>query len=164
MALHSALTGSELHENKGVAAASNNTVATAASSATVWQKVNSNMIDTASIFDTNRGVISAVIDDVSTAGTVYIVFPFAVTINKIRTVLGGAITGADSVITVRNHSGGSMGTLTIANSGSAAGDIDSLNPSSNNTIAADNKMSIETDGASTGAQKLYITVQFTATS
>lgn len=36
---HSALTGASLHENKGVAAASANTVATAPSGATVWAKL-----------------------------------------------------------------------------------------------------------------------------
>jgi hypothetical protein len=36
---HSTLTGAELHENKGVASASDNTVATADSGATVWQKL-----------------------------------------------------------------------------------------------------------------------------
>lgn len=36
---HSSLTGSNLHENKGVAAATDNTVATASSGATSWQKL-----------------------------------------------------------------------------------------------------------------------------
>ena len=36
---HSTLTGSNLHENKGVASAANSTVATASSGTTVWQKL-----------------------------------------------------------------------------------------------------------------------------
>lgn len=164
MAYHSDLTGTDLHENKGVADASNDTVATAAAGATVWQKVNANMIDSTAIFNINETIVTASLVDVSTAETTYIVFPFAVTITKISTVLHGAISGADATLTVRNHSGGSMGTITVAQSGSAAGDIDSLSPASNNTIAANNKMSIETDGASTGTQKLSITVFATITS
>lgn len=39
---HSTLTGSNLHENKGVAAASDNTVATAVTGATVWAKLTAN--------------------------------------------------------------------------------------------------------------------------
>ena len=163
MALHSSLTNAELHENKGVSAAADNTVASATTAATVWRKVNANMIDTTAIFNTNKGIANAVIDDVSTAGTVYIGFPFACTITKINTVLGNAITLADSIVTAKNHSGGSMGTLTVAFSGSAAGDVDTLAPSSNNTLTADQRMSIETDGASTTASKLYITVHFTRT-
>ena len=39
---HSSLTGSELHENKGVASAADDTVATASNGQTVWKKVGSN--------------------------------------------------------------------------------------------------------------------------
>lgn len=163
MAYHDELTENDLHENKGVSTAADNTVASATTNATVWRKVNANMIDTTTIFNINETLVTASIADVSTAETIYVVFPFAVTIAKISTVLHGAITGADAVLTARNHSGGSMGTITVANSGSAAGDIDSLTPASNNTIAANEKMSIETDGASTGAQKLSITIFATVT-
>lgn len=163
MPLHSALTGSELHENKGVASASDNTVASATSGATVWRKVNANMIDTSSIFTTNRVVLQAEIADVSTAETVYIAIPFACTINKITTVLGGAITVADSTLNFKNAAGSSMGTITVAYSGSAAGDIDTLSPTTNNTISADSRMTVETDGASTTAAKLYVTIYATVT-
>lgn len=43
---HSTLTGSNLHENKGVASASNNTVATASSGTTVWQKLTHSNLQT----------------------------------------------------------------------------------------------------------------------
>lgn len=43
---HSTLTGSNLHENKGVASASDNTVATASSGSTVWQKLTHNHLTT----------------------------------------------------------------------------------------------------------------------
>lgn len=43
---HNALTGSSLHENKGVSSATDNTVATASSSATVWQKLTHNHLTT----------------------------------------------------------------------------------------------------------------------
>ena len=121
------------------------------------------MIDTSSIFTTNKMVLQTVIDDVSTPATVYIPIPFACTVNKVLTVLGGAVTVADSVVTCKNSAGSSMGTLTIAYSGSAAGDIDSLVPTSNNTFSADSKMQIDTDGASTTAAKLYVTVYVTVT-
>lgn len=45
---HSTLTGSNLHENKGVAAATDNYVATATSGATVWKKLD----------NTNLGVLA----------------------------------------------------------------------------------------------------------
>ena len=49
MPQHKDLTGTDLHENKGVATASDNFVATALSGATVWQKIATNNIDTSSI-------------------------------------------------------------------------------------------------------------------
>lgn len=163
MPVHSALTGSELHENKGVASAADNTVASATSGATVWRKVNSAMIDNSSVFNVNKAVFNAVIDDVSTAATIYIPVPFACTVEKVYSALGAVITGADSTVTVKNASGTSMGTLTVAYSGSAAGDIDSLTPTTNNTIAAGAKIQIDTDGGSTGTAKLYITIYVTVT-
>jgi hypothetical protein len=51
-----------------------------------------------------------------------------------------------------------MGTLTITQSGSAAGDIDVLNPVSNNTVTNDSRISVETDGASDTTRKLFVTV------
>lgn len=163
MPVHSALTGSELHENKGVSSASDNTVASATSSATVWRKVNANMIDTTSIFTTNKVVLQAEIADVSTAETVYVPIPFACTITKVTTVLGAAITVADSTLTFKNAAGTSMGTITVAYSGSAAGDVDTVSPVSNNTFSADSKMIVETDGASTTTAKLYVTIYATVT-
>jgi hypothetical protein len=48
---HSTLTGSDLHENKGVAAATDDFVATATSSATVWKKLTaSNLTGTGNSF------------------------------------------------------------------------------------------------------------------
>lgn len=163
MPTHSSLTGAELHENKGVAAASDNTVASATSGATVWRKVNASMVDTTSIFTTNLMVLNAVIDDVSTASVVYIPIPFDCTVTKITTVLQNAITVADATVTAKNAAGTAMDTITIAYTGSAAGDIDSASPVSNNTFVEGSKMSIETDGGSTTASKLFITVTATVT-
>lgn len=48
---HSTLTGSNLHENKGVSSATDNTVATAVSGATVWSKLTaSNLTGTGNSF------------------------------------------------------------------------------------------------------------------
>mgnify|MGYP003417934546 FL=1 len=163
MPQHSDLLEAELHENKGVSTASNNTVATASGGATVWQKIASNNIDATSIFTTNKVYLTVTIADVSTAEVVYLYLPFAGTLNTVGTVLQNTITGADSTVTVRNHSGGSAGTLTIAYSGSAAGDIDTLTPVSNNTFTAGQKISVETNGNSTTASKLFVTLAFTVT-
>jgi hypothetical protein len=163
MTAHSTLTGTELHENKGVDAASDNIVATAVSNATVWRKVRDTSIDTSYIFNVNRAYLTVSIADVSTAEKVYLAVPFTGTLTKVTTVLQNAITIADSTVTVKNNSGASAGTLTIAFSGSAAGDVDTLTPVSNNTFTSGQVVSIETDGASTTAARLFVTLSFTIT-
>ena len=154
MAEHSTLTGSNLHEPKGAASASSGEVYVADGAASgAW---------------TDRTVgqtytLTAVIADVSTAETVYIPVPYAGTVAKVVTVLEGAIATGDDTITVTNVGTGSMGTITITQSGSAAGDVDTLTPASNNTVTADQAISVATDGASTSAQRLWVTIVVTRT-
>jgi hypothetical protein len=158
MPTHSSLTGAELHENKGVAGAANNTVASATSSATVWRKVNADMIDTSSVLNTNLVVFQAELTDVSTAETVFIPIPFNCTVENVYAVLQGTITVADATVTLKNTSGSTMDTITVLYTGSSAGTTFNVSPVSNNTFTAGQRMSIETDGGSTGTQKLFITV------
>jgi hypothetical protein len=165
MPQHSALTGSDLHEPKGAAGASVDTVyvADGAGSGT-WVKIDVNNIDASSIFNTNTYFTNHVIDDVSTATKIYIPVSRGVTITKVVSVLYGAITLADSTITVKNDAGASMGTLVIAFTGSGSGTIDTLLPASNNIVAADSFFSIETDGGSTTTMPISFTVEYGLTS
>ena len=133
---HSTLTTTDLHEPKGAASAANNRVYVANGSGSgTW------LPRTHTLF--------AHINDVSTSSTWYVPVPYAGTIAKVVSVISGAIATADAVITVRNAAGVSMGTITITQAGSAAGDVDSLSPVSNNTVAENSFITIETNGAST---------------
>lgn len=145
MAEHASLTDPNLHEPKGVAAADVNTVYVADGAGSGdWLPLTY--------------MVSGVIADISTAETVYIPIPYAGTVTKVTGVLAGVITLADSIVTVKNSAGVSMGTLTIANAGSGAGTVDILSPASNNTVSANSYITVETDGASTGAQKWWFIV------
>lgn len=107
----------------------------------------------------NDYFLSAEIADVSTAGQVYIPVPDGGRIIKILSVLGGAISGADAGLTAKI--GGTAvtgGAITIANSGSAAGDVDTCEPTAANTVLEGGSIEIETDGASTGAVAVGLTV------
>lgn len=164
MVAHADLTGANLHEPKGAAGASADTVYVANGSGSgTWSKIDSGNIDTSSIFTTNKFIISAVLDDVSTASSVYIPIPVACTVNSVYTCLQTALTTADATVTVRNNSDNSMGTITITQSGSAAGDVDSVAPASNNTFTAGQRMRIQSDGASDTTAKLVITIVVTQT-
>jgi len=142
---HSALTGSDLHEPKGVASATAGKVYISNGSGSgAWTSAGE--------------IITGYIDDVSTAEVVHVPMPFAGTISKVITVLEGAITNADATITVKNASAASMGTLTITQSGSAVGDVDTLSPSSNNTVSVNTFITVETNGNSHTARKLRFAV------
>ena len=142
---HASLTGADLHEPKGVATATNNQVYVAdGTSSGAW---------------TNRQhILISYLEDVSTAETVYIPIPFAGTISKVTSVLTNAITVADSTVTIKNSSGTTMGTITVAFSGSAAGDVDTNSSLTNNTVSADTYITIETNGNSNTASKLWLAV------
>lgn len=146
MALHSTLTDSDgIHEPKGISTASNNRVYVSNGSGSgAWTPV----------FYT----LCTHINDVSTADSIYVPVPYAGTVVRVVTVLEGAITGANDTITVRNAAGASMGTITITQVGSAAGDIDTLTPVSNNTVTNNSFVRIDTDGASGSAQTLHVTI------
>jgi hypothetical protein len=113
--------------------------------------------------------VSAIIPDVSTASSVYVTAPMAGTVSYITSALGGPITVANSVVTsaIQPAAGGGFsaitnGTLTIAYSGSAAGDSDSATPTAANTVALGDTIRFTTDGGSTDAQTLKITAVITA--
>lgn len=104
--------------------------------------------------------LCTVFQDISSAGQAYVVAPVAGTVAKVYTVLGGTIATADAVLTVKDGDGNSMGTITIAYSGSAAGDQDNLSPTSNNVVAAGELIEFETSAASTNTIEVSITVEF----
>ena len=85
--------------------------------------------------------------DVSTAGQIYIAVPDGGTIVKVFTALNGAIITADVDITIKTAEG-TAGVITIATSGSAVGDVDTLLPTSNNGVLEGGVIEVETDGES----------------
>lgn len=145
MPAHSALTGADLHEPKGVA------------TATVGEVYVADGLGSGAWVNPPYAV-TGVINDVSTAASIYIPIPFAGTVVKVVTVLAGSLTTANATVTVRDAADASMGTITITQSGSSAGDIDVLNPVSNNTVTNDSRIRIDTDGASDTARNLFVTV------
>lgn len=99
------------------------------------------------------------IPDISTASSVWVVAPHAGDVSKIYSVIDGAITVGDAVLDPQ-IGGVSItdGGITIANAGSAAGDVDSSTPSAANTVTAGQAIEIATDGGSTDAVAAVITL------
>lgn len=146
---HSSLTDPYLHEPKGVATATSGDVYVANGSGSGAWTAKQTLIELS---------IEGYLEDVSSVEKVYVPIPFAGTVSKVLTVLEAAISSSNSIVTVKNSAGSSMGTLTITASGSAAGDIDILAPTSNNTVTADSFITIESNGGSTNTAKLRFVV------
>ncbi len=90
----------------------------------------------------NDYFLHAAIADVSTASSTFVPVPDGGKIIKIITALQGAISG---------------GAITVTQSGSAAGDIDTAEPTAANVVAEGGSIEMITDGGSTGAKKLGVT-------
>ena len=106
----------------------------------------------------NDYFITAEIEDISTASSTFVAIPDGGKVVKILTALQGAISGADAAITF--EVGGTAMTnsaITVANSGSAAGDVDTSEPSAANNVDEGGTNEMITDGGSTGTAKLLVT-------
>lgn len=106
-------------------------------------------------------VLTGQIADISTADQIYIPVPngFEGDVVEIRTAIDGAISGADATITPKiGGTAMTNGAITVANSGSAAGDTDVSNPTGARTVAAGDAIEIETDGGSTGTVKCNVVI------
>lgn len=107
------------------------------------------------------------IDDISAGGpSVWVVPGFRGRIRKLHSVIDGAITGADAGITVEiGGTAVSGATLTITQSGSAAGDVDSVTVpfGSTNSFEPDEAIEIITDQGSTGTVPAVFTLELEPT-
>ena len=148
---HKDLPNAQLHEPKGVSAASANTVylANGAGSGT-WSS------------PPYTYPITVRLTDVSTASSCYVAAPTAGTITKIYGVLENAITVADSAITTYIAATPiTNGNMTAAYTGSAAGTSFSATPTAARTVSAGSVLRVETDGGSTTTGAMVFTFLIT---
>ena len=149
---HSAIADADRHEPKGI---------TTAAAGTVYI---SNGDAVSGTWTFSPAALTLDITNLDAVADYYLVFPFAATITKIYSVIDGAILTADKILTA--SIGGvavTGGTLTIAFTGAAAGDIDVATPSAANAITAGAALKIAATGASTGAVRGHLTIQYQRT-
>ena len=106
----------------------------------------------------NDYFITAKIADISTASSTFVPIPDGGKVIKIISALQGAIGTANGAITF--EIGGTAitgGAITVTQSGSAAGDVDTSTPTAANDVAEEGTIEMITDGASSNAIVLYIT-------
>ena len=163
MAEHKDLPDTQLHEPKGCASASVNTVYVSNGSGSgTWKKVNSDVIDTSGVFNVNKTSLQASIVDVSTADAIVLPITTNRTLDKVTAVLTNAITVANSILSFYNNTT-LIGSLTIAYSGSAEGTTFTYTPVSNNLFTAGSRLKIVNDGGSTTTARLEVVLDFTIT-
>ena len=98
------------------------------------------------------------IADISTASSTFVAVPDGGKIIKIKTALQGAISGGNAAISFEiGNTAVTGGGITVAHSGSAAGDVDTAEPTAANQVEEDGTIEMITDGGSTGAKKLNVT-------
>jgi hypothetical protein len=146
---HSVLTDPNLHEPKGIAAASNEQVYVSNGTGTGNWTFIKTLIELS---------FEGYLEDVSSVEKVHVPMPFLGEVKKVVVVLEDSISSADPTLTVRDSSGLSMGTITIPHLTSAAGRVHTLGPTVNNVVTENSFITIESDGASTNSAKLRFTV------
>jgi len=93
--------------------------------------------------------VSAYMADLSTASSAFVVSPFRGTIKRAYSVIYNAITGANAVWTMEINGTAITGvSVTVANSGSAAGDVDTGTPTAANYVNEGDTIEFVSDGAS----------------
>lgn len=153
MPLHASLTGADLHENKGVAAASDNTVATASSGTTVWQKITASSIDTATVKNLNRLTLSAQLTDMSTSTAVYVPVPASGTLVSVAVTTQATTTGSDASISILNGVT-TLGTFSVP-AGTAG---ETTNAVITGAFSSGDSLTVSSAGGSTGTCPLQITL------
>ena len=106
----------------------------------------------------NDYFVAAEIEDISTASSTFVGIPDGGRVIKIITALQGAIGTANGGISF--EIGGTAitgGGITVTQSGSAAGDVDTAEPTAANRVEEDGTIEMITDGASSNAVKLLVT-------
>lgn len=148
---HKDIVDPNIHEPKGVAAASADTVyvATGAGSGT-WQKIGAASLDDAELPLVNKLYLTARMDDVANnPSTIYVPIPIDCTCAKISFAMGANLDALtpDGLLTFANNAGATMATQTITSGvGYEEGDVIEVTTSSNNTFTAGEALSITTDG------------------
>jgi len=97
----------------------------------------------------SEAAVSAYLADISTASSTFVVAPFRGTIKRAYSAIHAAITSADAVWTMEINGVAVTGvSVTVANSGSAAGDVDSAIPTGANYVNEGDVIEFISDGAS----------------
>lgn len=103
--------------------------------------------DAANFFSLELGIA-----DLSAEASYFKVVPFNARLVRAYSVTNGAVAAADVTVTLKNNAGTALtnGAITIATAASAAGDIDSCEPTANNVFTQGQKIEALVTGGGAG--------------
>lgn len=118
---------------------------------------------TATAAELNQYTLTMDIADGSADTTYYMVCPHAGDITSIQTVIDGVVGTADITVTGKIGSTAiTNGAVTITQSGSAAGDVDSATPTAANTVTAGQAINfVVAGGGSGGSPRIHLAITIT---
>ena len=106
----------------------------------------------------NDYFVTSKITTISTAGSTFVPIPDGGRVIKIITSIKNAITTADAALTWEIGGVAMTGSaITVTQSGSAAGDVDTSEPTALNTVSEAGTIEMITDGASATACECVVT-------
>lgn len=159
---HSTLTSSQVHEPKHISTSGTSDAGKVITPSSTTAGTSELRKLTDLEITNKKEYLTIYMADVSTASSSYMIAPFNGTIDKVWSVLSGAIATADSAITLYiNTTAVTHPAFTIAFTGSAAGDIDSTVPTALRTFTEGQYLRVATDGAS--ANTVPVTFTFVCT-
>lgn len=165
MPYHKDLTGTDLHESKGVSSAAADTVAVAdGAGSTSWQKIEAAQIDATSVKNVNIEYVQFVVEDPNSTWNRYIVFPFACTVTSVSACISTKPSTANLDINFYKGTGtgSTMASISFATAG-ADGDTATAAVSTNNTYTVGGVMRVRSNSGSTSAGDLYVVLTVTLT-
>lgn len=163
MTFHVDLTDPDLHEPKGASTAQSGAVYVAnGAGGGTWTNIGLSSIDTQTVKGVGQYRVFATVADIANASSVYIPIAGTSRLDRVVGVISGLVTGGDAILSFKNNGGSTMGTLTVAASGSAAGNVYDVGIGASNTIIDGQYVRIDCDGGPTGGTStITLTLLFT---
>lgn len=153
MGLHKDLTGTDLHEPKGVSAAASGAVYIANGTGSgAWTSKN------ADVFNANLFPISAQMSDIGTVTSAWFYVPLKSELVSFTSQILAALTGANAILSVYINGVLFADTLTVPFTGSTAGQTNTKTVVTANTVPAGASVEVRSDGGPTNAVASQITL------
>ena len=161
---HNTLTGTSVHEDKLISTAGTSDAGKVStpSASVAGTGVLRNL--TESEISSKQEFVMLYLPAVDTETEYYAPVGFTGTLTSVRTTIDDAFTGADHTLQVKvNGTSVTNGLITITQSGSAAGDVDTASPTTNNTVSAGQYIQVTSGAEASSTLNVYMLLTFTRT-